>query len=223
MLKKTTNKKFYGKWLYKVTLEVPGIAILRIKSLQGTIDLINNDFPSGKHPTYSIYYKVKSNQENVKKVCSFLLKENPEDWTKRIESNSIDIYTNNKELYSNLCLNLKSLVIHHFEPADSTLANESQYTIVANKLPHDIYKYKVYLRPHKLAKDKSAKKELIQWISAQGERILMSDAVKTWFIDTDWNWDRRYLFVDTEQTLLLLKMRNSDAVGKVYEYKIVDK
>ena len=33
MLKpKETNKKFYNKWLYKISLYLPGISILRIKS-----------------------------------------------------------------------------------------------------------------------------------------------------------------------------------------------
>jgi hypothetical protein len=51
----------------------------------------------------------------------------------------------------------------------------------------------------------------------------MSEAVKTWFIHTDWNWDRRYILVDEESTLLMLKLRNSDFMGKIYEYVIVDK
>ena len=60
-------------------------------------------------------------------------------------------------------------------------------------------------------------------MTAQNDKISLSESVKMWFITTDWNWDRRYVFVDNEQTLLLLKMRNCDAIGKVYEYKIGDK
>lgn len=223
MLKKTTNKKFYGKWLYKVTLHVPGIAILRVKNPETVIDFIDNHYPEHTYPPYSVYYKLKSNKDSIRRVCNFLVSAGSIDWTKRIEAESIDIYTNDKKLYTDTCSTLSDLIIHHFEPENSILENENQYTIVAKKLPHNRYKYKVFLRPHKLAHDKLAKASLIDWISAQGDRILISDAVKTWFIDTNWNWDRRYLFVDNEQTLVMLKMRNSDAVGKVYEYKIVDK
>ncbi len=223
MLKKTTNKKFYGKWLYKVTLTVPGIAILRIKSPEEVVDFLSNEWLESSHPPYSVYHKLKSNKDNIRHICIFLIAANPTDWSKRIEAESIDIYTNNQQLYKDTCSKFSNLIIHHFEPENSVLENENQYTIVAKKLPHNRYKYKVFLRPHKLAHDRSAKVSLIDWISNQGEKILMSEAVKTWFIDTNWNWDRRYLFVDNEQTLIMLKMRNSDAIGKIYEYKIVDK
>lgn len=221
--KKTTNRKFYGKWLYKVTLNVPGITVLRTKSLENVIDYIENQLFHNVHPTYSMMYKVQANEESIKRVCNFLLTTDITEWTKRIESNSIDIYTNNKLLYKRISETLSDLVIHCYEPANDMLANESQYTIITKKLPHDRYRYKVYLRPHKLARDKSAKLEFIAWITAQNDKISLSDSVKAWFISTDWNWDRRYVFVDNEQTLLLLKMRNCDAIGKVYEYKIGDK
>jgi hypothetical protein len=221
--KKTTNRKFYGKWLYKVTLNVPGITILRTKSLENVIDYIENQLPYNVHPTYSMMHRVQSNEASIKRVCKFLLTTNITEWTKRIESNSIDIYTNNKLLYKQISETLSDLVIHCYEPANDMLANESQYTIITKKLPHNRYRYKVYLRPHKLARDKSAKLEFIAWMTAQNDKISLSESVKMWFITTDWNWDRRYVFVDNEQTLLLLKMRNCDAIGKVYEYKIGDK
>jgi hypothetical protein len=40
---------------------------------------------------------------------------------------------------------------------------------------------------------------------------------------TDWNWDRRYVLVEDEGTLLLMKLKNSEVVGTVYNYVIVDK
>jgi len=221
--KKTTNRKFYGKWLYKVTLKVSGITILRTKSLESVIDYIENHLPYSTHPTHSMMHKVRANERTIKRVCNFLLTTDITEWAKRIESNSIDIYTNNKLLYKQISEVLSDLVVHCYEPANDMLANESQYTIITKKLPHNLYRYKVYLRPHKLARDKTAKTEFIAWITAQNNKILLSDSVKAWFITTDWNWDRRYVFVDNEQTLLLLKIRNSDAVGKVYEYKISDK
>jgi hypothetical protein len=57
----------------------------------------------------------------------------------------------------------------------------------------------------------------------QGDKIRMSKVVKAWFMYTDWNWDRRYLLVEDTPTLLMLQMRSGDAVGKVYEYAVVDK
>ena len=57
----------------------------------------------------------------------------------------------------------------------------------------------------------------------QGEKVRLSKIVKEWFIKTDWNWDRRYLLVEDTQTILMLQMRSGEAIGKVYEYVVVDK
>jgi len=222
MLKKrTTNKKFYGKWLYKVSLMVPGIAILRAKSLVETIEYIDSNPDVGHYSRHNIYYKAHANQIDIRRVCQLLSELDPESWFKRIEHSTIDIYTNDKDLYNKVCSD--STVINCFEPVNELLENTSQYTIFANKLPHDKFQYKVYLRPHNLAKDRIAKHQFIDWIVAQDDKIRISEKVKEWFIATDWNWDRRYVLVDNEQTLLLLTMRSSPAVGKVYEYKVVDK
>jgi len=37
------------------------------------------------------------------------------------------------------------------------------------------------------------------------------------------NWDRRYILVDNEKTLLMIKLHSPDAIGTVYKYEIVDK
>ena len=71
--------------------------------------------------------------------------------------------------------------------------------------------------------DLDAKQKYIEWIEMQGEKVRLSKRVKEWFIKTDWNWDRRYLLIEDDQTLLMLQMRSGDAIGKVYEYVVVDK
>jgi hypothetical protein len=76
--------------------------------------------------------------------------------------------------------------------------------------------------PHKI-KDRKDKKEYVNWVSGQNNRILISDAVKEWFITTDWNWDRRYVLIEDSQTLLMLKLRNPEALGRIYDYVISDK
>jgi hypothetical protein len=220
--KKVTNKKFYGKWLYKVSLSIPGIVLLRTKTLDELSDNYDYD-KNGRHLQYGTFYKAKNNQDNIKRTCKLLKELDATEWFRRIESDCLDVYTNNVDVYNNICKELNDIIINHFEPDGNILENSNSYTIVSTKLPHNKYRYKVYLRPHNLAGDKEAKYQFLNWVDMQGERILISQTVKDWFITTDWNWDRRYLLVEDEQTLLLLKMRSAAAIGKAYEYKIVDK
>jgi hypothetical protein len=156
-------------------------------------------------------------------LSDFLARWDNELWAKRIECNSIDLYTNDKAMYEDLSVGFEEFVSSRSEPNEWDLdILEHTGAIVVKKLPHDKYAYKAFLLPHKI-KDRQDKQEYIDWISGQNDRILISDAVKEWFIKTDWNWDRRYVLIEDSQTLLMLKLRNPEAIGRVYDYVISDK
>jgi hypothetical protein len=156
-------------------------------------------------------------------LSSFLLEWDSELWSKRIECSAIDIYTNDKTMYTNLFLTFEEIVCARSEPNEKDLdLLENTGSIIVKKLPHNRYAYKAFLLPHKI-KDRKDKKEYVNWITGQNNRILISDAVKEWFITTDWNWDRRYVLIEDSQTLLMLKLRNPEALGRIYDYVISDK
>ncbi len=223
--KKITKRKFYGKWLYKVTLNAPGIGILRSKSPDETIQFLNNNSASDrKYHVSSTVSKAITNKEIISDICSFIKDIDSNIWSKRIERNFLDFYTSDETLYKECCNRFFSTVIHHFEPdLESINLLNDQSVIITKKYPHNKFRFKVYLKPHNLKKDVESKKKFLEWVVNQQDKILISDVVKDWFIKTEWNWDRRYLLVDNEQTLLMLKMRSADAIGKVYEYVISDK
>jgi hypothetical protein len=224
--KKITKRKFYGKWLYKVTLNASGIGILRSKSPEETIFFLDNSASASekKYHVTSTYSKAINNKDNISEICHFIKDINSTDWTKRIERNFLDFYTNDEKMYKDFCEKFSDILVHHFEPeADCIDLFTNQHVIIAKKYPHNKFKYKVYLKPHNLKKDIDSKKQFLEWIDSQKDKILISAVVKDWFIRTEWNWDRRYMLVDNEQTLLMLKMRSSDAIGKIYEYVISDK
>ena len=224
--KKTTKRKFYGKWLYKITINAPGIGILRSKSPSEVVLFLKsaNTTDQRYYHNNSTIAKAINNQAQLSSICLFIKDIDPIQFAKRIEQQSVDFYTNDKNLYNEFCDKFMDAIIHHFEPDENSIALfKNQYTIVAKKLPHDRFKYRVYLKPHNLKNDIDSKKQFLDWIDNQKDKILITDTVKTWFITTEWNWDRRYMLVDDEKTLIMLKMRSSEAVGKIYEYVISDK
>lgn len=220
---KTTKRKFYGKWLYKVSIKMPGIAITRTKTLHECITFLREPVPNNMY-RHSLITKAHANAGLIIGLCNFLKVLPADAWTKRIETNQFDFYTNDKDLYDRCCDKFTDMVIQQFAPEEDNLELlKNQYTIITKKLPHNKYRYKAFLRPHKLKGDIDAKKRYLEWIDMQGDKIRISNVVKKWFITTDWNWDRRYLLVEDTPTLLMLQMRSGDAVGKVYEYAVVDK
>jgi hypothetical protein len=126
-------------------------------------------------------------------------------------------------MYLKLRTNFEDIVYSASEPDENNLdVLENTGSVVVKKLPHDKYHYKAFLLPHKI-KDKADKRSYLDWIETQGDRILISNIVKEWFIKTDYNWDRRYVLVEDSQTLMLLKLRNPEVLGRIYDYVISDK
>jgi len=169
-------------------------------------------------------YKALKNKDTFLEVTRFLSSLTAQDFAKRIEVNTIDLYVNDKSLFDNISTKFESIIVTRFAPTGNNLELlENSNFILTKNLPHKKYRYKVYLLPHRLKGDRDSKNRYINWLDTQGDKILISESVKKWFLTTDWYWDRRYMYVEDANTLLMLKMRDSQALGKVYEYLIVDK
>lgn len=221
---KLTNRKFYNKWLYKISLHVSGGGLFRIHSIED-IKLFCYGSSDGSNRPYTPYYKAFNNKKTILKLCCFLEKFDKDIWTKRIEKTTIDFYTNDLDFYDSMSEEFEDILIHRFEPHPENIdvLNDNEYFISTKKLPHKIYNYRVYLLPHKLAHEEELKEKYVDWLEGQSPKIRCSEKVKDWFIRTNWNWDRRYILVDDEKTLLMLKLRNSEVVGRIYKYVICDK
>lgn len=225
MLKtKTTKKKFYNKWLYKVTFFVPGARAIQYYDYDDLNDFLLTDPEDVEMPAYGMLPKAYQNKFQILKLVN-VLKQFPKDsYATRIERETLDFYTNDRAVFDEVSIKFAETLKHRFEPSPSLLENSDKTGIIySSRLAHNRYRYKVYLRPHKFNKDRDSKKSFLDWLSSQKDRVLISDSVKVWFLNTDWNWDRRYMFVEDESTLMMLKLRSEDAVGKVLEYVISDK
>lgn len=220
---KLTNRKFYNKWLYKISLEFDGGAIFKDRSVDQVKDFCYGIDP-GYRP-YSIFYKAHQHKQEILNICIFLEQFDSNSWAKRIEGNLVDFYTNDIEFYNRFSINFSELIKNRFEPSAkmAEVLNDHEFAIVGKKLPHNRYNYRVYLSPHKMDHDVEEKTKYLDWLETQHPKIRCSSKVRDWFIKTRWNWDRRYVLVEDDATLLMLKLRNSDVVGRVYKYIISDK
>jgi hypothetical protein len=197
---KQTTRKFYNKWSYKVSFNLKGISALRVLSCQEVA--------------------AKSVSEDVRSFALELDKVDTSKYCKRLESQIIDIYTNDAEIFQHFYDKFNHCVRHAFSPGVDPIGDGN--IIVAKKLPHDRYQYKVFLQPHKI-ENPDEKRNFLTWLDTQGSRVNITKTVKNWFYKTNWNWDRRYMYVEDDKTLLMLKLKCSAALGTVYSYRISDK
>jgi len=219
---KYSNKKFYNKWLYKISLSLNGCGIFRSNGFDDIKAYCNGE--NIKISFYDYQNYALTNKDTILNIVKFLEKNKTVAYAHRIERNFIDFYTNDAKFYADFSKKFDNIVRYVSEPLpghkDDILNSTDIYT---TKLPHNKYKFKVFLLPHKLKNNKEQKINFITWAASQSPRIRLSDAVKHWFLTTDWNWDRRYILVEDEGTLLMLKLRNSDVVGRVHQFQLVDK
>ncbi len=215
-----TKRKFYNKWLYKISVRNSGAGMLRRVPLSSIEKICNNPYTSGyRHYSVNVF-----EQQSLIKIAELLMSESRENWAIRIESSTVDIYTNNKDFYNKIGTDLPQVVFCRFEPDVNKLdiLNKNK-NIITKKLPHNRYRYKVYLRPHELKDDSVSKIDMMNWIQNKNPQIKCTDSTRSWFINTTWNWDRRYMLVEDEPQLLMLKMRCGNSLGAVYQYVIADK
>jgi hypothetical protein len=147
----------------------------------------------------------------------------PKSYAIRTENSILDIYTNDIDIYNEILSRFDTNLRDHYVPNEHLLETSGDsHLIFAKKFPHDRYQYKIFLQPHKCT-DRKEKHNYITWLEKQGDRIKISENVKNWFIKTVWNWDRRYMYAENEQMLLVLKLKNPEVLGTVYRFKIYDK
>ena len=222
---KTTTRKFYGKWLYKVSLHLEGCSLYRMRSITEIKVILSQEAPPGRWGTYTAAWRAWNNRALLEPFFTLLEQYSKDTFNIRIEGANLDLYTNDSAIYEKFSNEFSGQVIHRFAPEETSLdlLNENSNYIVVKKLPKDRYRYRVYLKPHKMANDIEGKTNFIKWIKAQDGRITCSETLESWFIATNWNWDRRYVLVEDESTLLMLKLRSSDAVGRIYNFVVSDK
>jgi len=221
---KITNRKFYNKWLYKVTLHLQGS---RLFTMYDTAD-IKKICSGGVPQPHSLYLSPPTNQKviaTITSLCDLFDRYEPKDYTRRIENNLMDVYTNDEVFYQLLVSDFQDIIKHHYEPDDEAkeLLKDDVKIIISDRYPHNKYHYRVYLLPHKFNKDDTAKSKYIDWLRSQSPRITCTNAVERWIMKTNWNWDRRYVLVEDKNTLMLLRLRNPEVVGSVYEFVLSDK
>ena len=216
---KKTEKKFYNKYLYKVTLRCRGARIFKVLNPLEIIDKDESTILSSYYPWRNYY----SYEKMLLLDIAAVLQNYPDEYSTRVESVILDIYTNSRELYEQLSAKFPMKITHRFEPDSESLEIlDEKNTLAVKKLPHGKYEYKVFLKPHTLP-NTDEKIRLLEYLDTLKPSITLSDAVKSWFKYTMTNWDRRYILVDNEKTLMLLKLRQGSVFGQVYKYVVVDK
>jgi len=221
---KKTKKKFYNKFIYKVTLNVPGCGALRYYDFSDLLSIECEAADDMRWKQKLINDVVHNRQEWVDLVF-FIDSFEKDQWTKRLEGDYIDLYTNNLDFYNGLCEKFPNRIAKRYQPPaglEQEMLDEEK-KIFVKEIPHGVYNYQAYLHPHKLTENLNERTKLADWLELQVPKITFSKSIRKWVLQTRENWDRRYIYIDNDQTLLMIKLRSPELIGKVFKYVKTDK
>jgi len=228
IIHKKTQRKFYNKFIYKLSLKMPGVHALRWADFNGIINICRGDdtFSIGRYANQCIqdqtYNDLFRNKEEWINLGFLLARYDKSVWSKRVEGDMLDLYTSDENLFKEVYKDLQSKIKVTYTP-DEDIKNDlvnGKNLIFVKKLPHDRYNYKVYLKPHKLSTNIEFRQTLCNYLETLVPSITFSESVKRWVLTTTENWDRRYIYVEDDKTLLLLKLRDANLIGKVMNYRL---
>jgi|TARA_B110000444_G_C18800011_1_gene576928 hypothetical protein len=225
---KKTKKKFYNKYIYKVSLELEGAYALRTLGSQEIIEFAtglrappqsdNFEFGEATWKAKNVHL-IRSNSKAWITLLEILNSVPKSESTVRIESNILDVYTNNKNMYDSLCYEFADRTRNRHEPAPGmtdTLLDSNQ-EIFVKELPHGMYNFQVDIKsPLTLKYDELL--SLADWCKSREPAIAFTDATYNWLLKRDVYNTRRWIYVDTESTLLMLRLRCNDLLGTVRKY-----
>ena len=86
---KTTKKKFYNKYIYKITLRMPGASALRWYNFSQLLDICQNGFKDQEPWRKDVVEDVTENHESWIKLCLMLNAFDSKSFGKRLEGNYI--------------------------------------------------------------------------------------------------------------------------------------
>ena len=221
---KKTKKKFYNKFIYKVTLNVPGCGALRYYDFSDLLSIECEAADDMRWKQKLINDVVHNRQEWVDLVF-FIDSFEKDQWAKRLEGDYIDLYTNNLDFYNGLCEKFPNRIAKRYQPPaglEQEMLDEEK-KIFVKEIPHGVYNYQAYLHPHKLTENLNERTKLADWLELQVPKITFSKSIRKWVLQTRENWDRRYIYIDNDQTLLMIKLRSPELIGKVFKYVKTDK
>jgi len=216
-----TKRKFYNKYIYKLTCKLTGAPLLRNYTWSKCIEFaVHNTWPEPRYAGYGVNKPTVDNEAFIR-LATFLEHHHKVETKFRVEGQFIDIYVNDKKFYDAFAYEFEDLITYRAEPRPGLEKDllESKNKIFVKHLPHNKYEYKVYLLPHKIDTDFQFRDTLSKWIALQSG-IQWTDSLHNWLMKTTSNWDRRYTYIEDEKTLLLLKLRCSSLVGKVFQHVI---
>lgn len=205
---KTTTKLFKGQYQYKVVLVVAGAHWFRSGNMDVTLEHLSKISVSPVQASNVPFMRISKSSIKTQDDLDYAFKlqrliSSMDDFTVRVETPWVTVYTNNRKDVAKLIKLDKSKVKYISEPPSNTqLSND---TIIMPKVNFD---FRVTL-----GKTVQNHQAFISWAEANKNLKLTKSCIRA--LQRDLSWGGTHFYVTGEKTLLMTKMHLGGAIAKV--------
>jgi len=217
-----TTKKFYNRYLYKITYNIPGVFLIPYTKDQEHLMLKICDHERGRASSFIYRYKITA--EDVPKLM--VIQEmylNRKDIRVRTEGSSISIFSDNIDSLYDLafsqlaqCVTNLRLVSLPFTDATTDLL-EQDYIIV--RTPTE-YLYKVMLKNH-YGGNRADKLALANYLSSIGDEVKVSDKILSYLRAPYKYFYGGYFYVRDPNLVDMIRLVAPTLIRNVQQLKVI--
>lgn len=212
--RKITNKLFYGKYAYKISISLGGSYAFRYTKNKTDI----NDITYILNTFNNRFSKNEKNLINEFLPLAFpLLKD--KNVLKYVSYNTITFYLNDKNLFDIAIKQLKKFILEIHEPSNEASEQyllENNKKIITKKLPHGKYQFKIIFKRMPV----SARESFYRWTQAyKNDELKVPDATAKFFKGaSNTEYYSHYVYARDEGIKLLVMLAASGCIRRIEEY-----
>jgi len=203
-----TSKLFYNKWPYKVTCKLEHVSS------------VMSHRPRFSYGYYGRHKKVSYDEQMAldafKKAVTPLLKK---DIQYRVENNYFNIFCSDKKILSQIDKRLNQWIEHIYGPTSDEeleyLTANGHKKRVCDKLPKDIYQYRVYFK-HSMPD--TTKENFLNWSSKYEGKLELSRSTKKWMAGEHHWFQGPFMYVKDGATLSMVGLFLAKNIKLVEEF-----
>lgn len=213
-----TNKLFYKKYPYKVECRLKGAEFVKRFSVDELQSMCNSKLKSPLS-----YRELTDGQKD--KLIEFALgisKFLEMDYQVRAEYNTLNFYLETQDEYNQICTDLKEWIASVTEPEsadDLEKLFSKNHRVICNKLPHDMYEYKIILKNDMSVEQRE---KFWNWTKNYGDAYRIYGNTERWMRDQrGWCFDP-FMYVKNGQYLTMLHLYLGNMVRRTHEFVLRD-
>lgn len=210
-----TQKLFYGKWPYKVSVQFRGAHLIRFYGAEVLIRRFEDP-----NDTFR-YHSFKKEELEELERCARLIHELQDvgNIKYRYESNTVNIFTDTADMYNKVKSMFFSNITKVWEPCnldEISYLNDNVNAVIVDVFPYNKYRYKVVLKYNTPSR---IKETIISWLANNTHSSRTSTATMG-FLNSRSYTSSPFIYIEDDKTMIMLQLIAGSQISKTEKFII---